>query len=110
MLYPNYIHILLTHCLLLLKEILFTSKITSQNANNASQFLKRTFACASMRSAYLLRSEFQMIIRTLAFSVFKHVIIIISSTTVHLNVNDNNTDLKNMLNMSCKRNENRIRK
>ena len=43
-------------------------KITSQNSKNASQFLKKTFVCselkASLRSACLLRGEFQTIIRT----------------------------------------------
>ena len=40
-LFPNCIHILLTQCTLLTKQILFTPKITSQNGNNASQFLKK---------------------------------------------------------------------
>ena len=39
--FPHYIHILLIHCMLLLTEILLILKITSQNAKNALQFLKK---------------------------------------------------------------------
>ena len=64
--FPHYIHILLIHCILLSKEIVFISKITLQNEKDASQFLKKTSACGglkfSLRSAYLLQSEFQKII------------------------------------------------
>ena len=45
------------------------SKITQQIAKNFVQFLKIIFSCsrikATLRSAYLLGSEFQTIIRTL---------------------------------------------
>ena len=41
--YPNYIKILLTHCILLSKEILSIPKITLQNSKNASQFFKENF-------------------------------------------------------------------
>ena len=61
-LYPNYIHILFIHCILLSKGVLLILKITLQNTKNASQFLKKTLDFselkASLHSAYLLRSEF----------------------------------------------------
>ena len=37
---PHHIHILFIQCMLLLAETLLILKITSQNANNASQFFK----------------------------------------------------------------------
>ena len=40
---PHYVHILFIHCMLLLVEILLILKITSQNAKNALQFLKKDF-------------------------------------------------------------------
>ena len=69
MLCPNDIHVLFIRCILLPKGVLLILKITSQNTKNISQFLKKTFTCselkALLRSAYLLRSEFQTIIQTL---------------------------------------------
>ena len=68
-LYPNFIHILLIHYIILSKEILFIPKITSQNAKNPSQILKKTFASGGLKSplrlVYLLRSEFKVVIRLL---------------------------------------------
>ena len=57
--FPHYIHILLFHCILSSKEILLIPKITSQNAKNASQFLKK-LVCgelnALLHSACLLQN------------------------------------------------------
>ena len=41
-LYPNDIHILFIHCIILSKRVLLILKITSQITKNASQFLKKT--------------------------------------------------------------------
>ena len=75
-LYPNDIHILFIHCIILSKRVLLILKITSQITKNTSQFLKKTFPNnelkASLRSAHLVRSDFQWIIRTLfCFSGWK---------------------------------------
>ena len=62
--------------MLLSTEILLILKITLQNAKNALHFLKRTFRMqwASLRSAHLLRSEFQKIIQTLfLFLVYAYI-------------------------------------
>ena len=62
--------------MLLSTEILLILKITLPNAKNALHFLKRTFRMqwASLRSAYLLRSEFQKIIQTLfLFLVYAYI-------------------------------------
>ena len=68
-LYPNDIHILFIHCILLSKGVLLILKITLQNTTNASQFLKKTFTCsnlkASLHLAYLLQEEFQTMIQML---------------------------------------------
>ena len=65
-LYPNDIHILFIHFILLSKEVLLIPKITLQNAKNASHFLKKTFLCGGLKdllhSAYLLWSLIQTII------------------------------------------------
>ena len=41
--FPHYILILFIHCILLSKEILLIPTITTKNAKNASQFLKKHF-------------------------------------------------------------------
>ena len=66
-----YIHILFIHCILLSKDILLIIKVTPQNVKNVSQFaiFAKKIVCGrvkiSLRSTYLLQSEFQMIIRML---------------------------------------------
>ena len=66
---PHYIQILFIHYVLLFAEILPILNITSQNAKNALEFLKKYFclqrAKALLHLAYLLWSEFQGIIWTL---------------------------------------------
>ena len=42
-LYPNDIHILFIHCILLSKGVLLILKITLQNTKNISQFLEKNF-------------------------------------------------------------------
>ena len=67
--FPHHILILFIHCILLSREILHIPKITPPNGKNALRFLKNIFACTrvktSLRSAYLLQSEFRMIMGTL---------------------------------------------
>ena len=66
--FPHYILILLIYCILLSKEILLIPKIAPQNAKNTSQLLKNMKDL--LRSAYLLRNEFQTVIRTIDWAIF----------------------------------------
>ena len=65
MLYPHFIHPLDT----VIKKILLIGKTSSQNATKCFAILKKKVACdrlnSSLRSTYLLQSEFQTIIPTL---------------------------------------------
>ena len=69
-LYPNDIHILFIHCILLSKEVLLILKITLLNTKKYFSILKKkTFACSKLKvllcSTYLLQSQFQTIIQML---------------------------------------------
>ena len=46
-LYPNDIHILFIHCILLSKGVLLILKISSQNKKNISEFLKKLLSAAN---------------------------------------------------------------
>ena len=66
--FPLYILILFIYCILLSRDISIIPKIAPQNAKNTSQLLKNIKV--SLRSAYLLRNEFQTIIRTIDWAIF----------------------------------------